>query len=69
MFVCIQIFFIYSVAVFCVELQQRFVEGDDSLNFIPFVSGLLPFEKILVILNSLATAAFLSIGLCLSVPS
>lgn len=42
-----QLFFIYSVAVFCVELQQRFVEDDDSLNFIPFVSGLLPFEKIL----------------------
>lgn len=42
-----QIFFIYSLAVFCVELQQRFVEGDDSLNFLPLVSGLLPFEKIL----------------------
>ncbi|CDJ56066.1 DnaJ domain-containing protein, putative, partial [Eimeria maxima] len=41
------IFFIYSVAVFCVEIQQRFVEDDDSLNFLPFVSGLLPYEKIL----------------------
>ncbi|CDI79885.1 DnaJ domain-containing protein, putative [Eimeria acervulina] len=38
-----QIFFIYSVAVFCIEIQERFVEDDDSLNFLPFVSGLLPF--------------------------
>lgn len=61
-----QIFFIYSVAVFCVELQQRFVEDDDSLNFIPFVSGLLPFEKIMffralfpcVLVASLCTASW-----------
>ncbi|KAL8269352.1 hypothetical protein Esti_006715 [Eimeria stiedai] len=61
-----QIFFIYSVAIFCVELQQRFVEDDDSLSFIPFVSGLLPFERILffrslfplVYVGSLCTAAW-----------
>ncbi|XP_026191142.1 uncharacterized protein LOC34621578 [Cyclospora cayetanensis] len=60
------IFFVYSIAVFCVELQQRFVEDDDSLNFLPFVSELLPFEKILffralfpfVLVGSLCLAAW-----------
>ncbi|OEH79610.1 DnaJ domain-containing protein [Cyclospora cayetanensis] len=48
------------------ELQQRFVEDDDSLNFLPFVSELLPFEKILffralfpfVLVGSLCLAAW-----------
>lgn len=39
---------VYNIAVFCVDVRQRFVVDDDSLSFVPFVAGLLPFEKIQV---------------------
>ncbi|CEL94018.1 unnamed protein product [Vitrella brassicaformis CCMP3155] len=40
-----QIFLVYVVAAFCLELNLRFVEDDGS---IPMLQHLLPFEKILL---------------------
>ncbi|CBZ50800.1 putative DNAJ domain-containing protein [Neospora caninum Liverpool] len=41
-----QIYVVYNLAMFCNELQIRFVENGDSLAFLPYVSSLVPFERV-----------------------
>ncbi|KEP61679.1 UNVERIFIED_CONTAM: DnaJ domain-containing protein [Hammondia hammondi] len=41
-----QIYVVYNLAMFCNELQLRFVENGDSLAFLPYVSSLVPFERV-----------------------
>lgn len=36
------------MAMFCNELQIRFVEDGDALSFLPYVSKLVPFERVQV---------------------
>ncbi|PFH36853.1 DnaJ domain-containing protein [Besnoitia besnoiti] len=41
-----QIYLVYNLAMFCNELQLRFVDDGDSLAFLPYVSRLVPFERV-----------------------
>lgn len=40
-----QLVILYSIGCFCLELQFRFVEEDETFSWIPFFNKLLPFEK------------------------
>lgn len=41
-----QIYVVYNLAMFCNELQIRFVEDGDSLSFLPYVNKLAPFARV-----------------------
>ncbi|CEM02413.1 unnamed protein product [Vitrella brassicaformis CCMP3155] len=56
-----QIIIVYLVGSFCLELHMRYVEGDAVLDFIPTMSQLLPFEKILLLRQLFPSILCLSI--------
>ncbi|KAJ1605984.1 DNAJ-like chaperone [Cryptosporidium canis] len=43
------LFPVYSIAVFCAELHMRLSDDPNPLSFLPFIGGLLPFEKIRIL--------------------
>ncbi|VWU48371.1 DnaJ protein, putative [Hepatocystis sp. ex Piliocolobus tephrosceles] len=56
-----QIFFVYNIASFCFELQFRFIEDDTTLDWLPSVGYLLPYEKIKLLRMLFPLVFFISI--------